>query len=476
MSAIMRRKTIEASVALEGSHRLRQTLSWPHLIAIGVGAIVGTGIYTLTGVGAGLAGPAVIVSFLICGAICACAAFCYAEMATLIPVAGSAYTYSYAALGEIIAWIVGWSLILEYTVAAAAVAVGWAGHAEALIVAAHWPVPAELMHGIASGGLVNVPAVIIAAVVTLLLILGTRESATLNIVLVLIKLSALVLFAVLAIQSFDAAHFTPFAPFGYGATQGADGKNYGVLGAAAIVFFAFYGFDTVSTAAEETKNPERNLTIGIVGSMALCTAIYVVVATVAVGAMSYTLFSASHDAAPLVFVLQSLNHGTAAGIVAAAVVIAIPSVILVLMYGQSRIFFVMARDGLLPERLAAVSRSRGTPVLMTSLTGLVVMAMAATMDLNQIVELANVGTLTAFIAVAVSMLVLRARDPDRPRIFRTPLPWVIGPFCILGCLYLAWSLPTRTQIWFFEWNGIGLAAYFAYGFWASRLARRKAQA
>jgi APA family basic amino acid/polyamine antiporter len=417
-----------------------------------------------------------VISFLVCGAICACAAFCYAEMATLIPVAGSAYTYSYAVLGEGLAWIVGWSLVLEYTVAAAAVAVGWAGHAEALITAAGWPVPPELMHGVFSGGLINIPAILIAGIVTTLLIIGTRESATLNIFLVLIKLGALALFVFLAMQSFDAAHFTPFAPFGYGATQGADGKNYGMLAAAAIVFFAFYGFDTVSTAAEETKNPERNLTIGIVGSMALCTAIYIVVAMVAIGAMSYTEFSQTHDAAPLVYILQSLNHGTAAQIVAACVVIAIPSVILVLMYGQSRIFFTMARDGLLPERLATVSAARGTPVLMTLVTGLVVIAMAATMDLSQIVELANVGTLTAFIAVAASMLVLRVRDPKRPRIFKTPLPWVVGPFCILGCLYLAWGLPTRTQLWFFEWNGIGLVVYFLYGMWASRLARSKTQA
>jgi APA family basic amino acid/polyamine antiporter len=205
--------------------------------------------------------------------------------------------------------------------------------------------------------------------------------------------------------------------------------------------------------------------------MALCTAIYVIVAMVAVGAMSYTQFSRAHEAAPLVYILQSLNHGTAAQIVAAAVVIAIPSVILVLMYGQSRIFFVMARDGLLPQRLAVVSKARGTPVLMTLITGLVVIVMAATMDLSQIVELANVGTLTAFIAVAVCMLVLRARDPNRLRIFRTPLPWVVGPVCILGCLYLAWSLPTRTQIWFFEWNGAGLLVYFLYGMRASRLAK-----
>ena len=471
MAFYNRRKPIEVLAATDEAHRLKPTLSWPHLVAMGVGAIVGTGIYTLTGIGAGLAGPAVVVSFLICGVICACAAFCYAEMATMIPAAGSAYTYSYSVLGELLAWIVGWSLILEYTVAAAAVSIGWAGHAEALIVAAHWPVPSALMHGIAVGGLVNLPAVIIAAIVTLLLIVGTRESATLNIVLVLIKLSALVLFVVLASQAFDSARFQPFAPFGYGAVADASGRNYGVLAAAAIVFFAFYGFDAVSTAAEETKNPSRNLTIGIVGSMALCTAIYIVVATVAVGAMSYREFSQTHDAAPLVYILQSLGHGTAAHIVAAAVVIAIPSVILVLMYGQSRIFFVMARDGLLPQSLAAVSKSRGTPVLMTTITGLVVMGLAATLDLSQIVELANVGTLTAFIAVAVCMLILRVRDPNRERPFRTPLAWIVGPFCILGCLYLAWGLPTRTQIWFFEWNGAGLVLYFLYGVWRSRLAR-----
>jgi len=469
---LFRRKALDVSVATDEAHRLKPTLTWPHLVAMGVGAIVGTGIYTLTGIGAGLAGPAVIMSFLLCGVICACAAFCYAEMATLIPAAGSAYTYSYSVLGELLAWIVGWSLILEYTVAAAAVAVGWAGHASSLIHAARWPVPDQLLHGVMAGGWINLPAVIIAAAVTLLLVVGTRESATLNIVLVLIKLSALVLFVVLATQAFDPARFEPFAPFGYGATPDGHGNNYGVLGAAAIVFFAFYGFDAVSTAAEETKNPERNLTIGIIGSMALCTLIYVVVATVAVGAMSYLLFSKTHDAAPLVYILQSLHHGVAAQIVAAAVVIAIPSVILVLMYGQSRIFFVMARDGLLPESLAKVSSSRGTPVLMTTLTGLVVMVMAGTLDLTQIVEFANAGTLCAFVAVALCMLVLRSRDPQRPRAFRTPLAWLIGPACIVGCLFLFFiGLTGFTQRWFVYWNAIGLIFYFAYGSWRSRLAR-----
>ncbi|HEY8696852.1 MAG TPA: amino acid permease [Rhizomicrobium sp.] len=466
-----RRKPVDL-VAEQEAYRLKPTLSWPHLVAMGVGAIVGTGIYTLTGIGAGLAGPAVILSFLICGVICACAAFCYAEMATLIPAAGSAYTYSYAVLGELLAWIVGWSLILEYTVAAAAVAVGWSGHAISLMQAAGWQIPAALLSGLASGGLINLPAVLIAGVITLLLIVGTRESATLNIVLVCIKLAALVLFVVLAVQSFDVARFHPFAPFGYGAVPDGHGSNYGVLGAAAIVFFAFYGFDAVSTAAEETKDPDRNLTIGIMGSMVLCTLIYIVVAATAVGAMSYTLFSQTHNAAPLVYILQSLHHGTAAQVVAAAVVIAIPSVILVLMYGQSRIFFVMARDGLLPQALAAVSKKRGTPVLMTALTGLVVMAMAGTLNLTRIVEFANAGTLCAFIAVAICMLVLRLREPHRPRVFRTPMPWIIGPVCVVGCLFLFLiGLSAFTQWWFLIWNGIGLVLYLLYGAWRSRLAR-----
>lgn len=464
-----RRKPLDVATATDASHRLKPTLSWPHLVAMGVGAIVGTGIYTLTGIGAGLAGPAVVLSFLLCGVICACAAFCYAEMATLIPAAGSAYTYSYSVLGELLAWIVGWSLILEYTVAAAAVAVGWSAHVAEFIQAAGWAVPAPLLHGVMSGGLVDLPAIIIAAAVTGLLIVGTRESATVNLILVIIKLAALVLFVVLAAQAFDSARFHPFAPFGFAAHVDADGVKRGVLAAAALVFFAFYGFDAVSTAAEETKNPSRDLTIGIVGSMAVCTIIYMAVAASALGASYFGDFSKT--GAPLVFILNTLKHGFAAQLVAAAAIVALPTVILVLMYGQSRIFFVMARDGLLPPSLAAVHRTRGTPVLMTLLTGIVVAAMAATLKLDQIALLANAGTLCAFVAVAVSMMVLRVRDPDRMRPFRAPLPWLIGPVCVIGCLYLFFNgLPQFTQWWFVIWNTIGVVVYFAYGAWRSRLA------
>jgi APA family basic amino acid/polyamine antiporter len=467
MSFVTRRKSIDAMV--EGHQRLKPTLSWYHLVALGVGAIVGTGIYTLTGIGAGLAGPGVILSFALCGVICACAALCYAEMATLIPVAGSAYTYSYAVLGELVAWIVGWSLILEYTVAASAVAVGWSAHVAEFIQAAGWPFPAALLHGVTSGGLIDLPAVIISALVVLMLVIGTRESATVNLVLVAIKLAALVVFVILAGRAFDPARFHPFLPYGIAAHVDADGVKRGVLAAAALIFFAFYGFDAVSTAAEETKRPARDLSIGIMGSMALCTLIYIAVAASALGASSYLDFSKS--GAPLVHILSALEHPFAAQVVAAAAIVALPTVILVLMYGQSRIFFVMARDGLLPQNLATVHKTRGTPVLMTLLTGVVVAVLAATLKLDQIALLANAGTLCAFVAVALSLIVLRLREPQRPRVFRVPLAFVVAPVCIIGCVYLFLNgLPLFTQYWFVLWNGAGLVLYFAYSIRRSRLA------
>ena len=469
MSFITRRKSIDLITTQEEHHRLKATLSWPHLIALGVGAIVGTGIYTLTGIGAGLAGPGVILSFALCGVICGCAALCYAETATMMPAAGSAYTYSYAVLGELLAWIVGWSLILEYTVAASAVAVGWSSHVAEFVQAAHWPVPAMLMNGPEAGGLVNLPAVAISAVITGLLVLGTRESATINIVLVIVKLAALVLFVVLAAGAFDPHRFHPFLPYGLGAHVDPDGVKRGVLAAAALVFFAFYGFDAVSTAAEETKRPARDLTIGIIGSMLICTVIYVAVAASALGASSYLDFS--KNGAPLVYILTMLKHPGAAELVAGAAIVALPTVILVLMYGQSRIFFVMARDGLLPQGLAKVGK-RGTPVLMTVLTGIVVMVIAGVLKLEKIALLANAGTLIAFVAVALSMLVLRLRDPSRPRPFRTPLAWIVGPVCIVGCVYLfAVGLPRFTQLWCLYWNAGGLVIYLLYGASRSRLAK-----
>jgi APA family basic amino acid/polyamine antiporter len=472
MSFITRRKSIDDIASHSGGNRLKATLSWPHLMAMGVGAIVGTGIYTLTGIGAGLAGPGVMFSFIICGVICGCAALCYAEMATMMPAAGSAYTYSYGVLGELVAWIVGWSLVLEYTVASSAVAVGWASHVAEFMQVHQWPFPHALLTGPMNGGIVNLPAVIISLVITALLILGTRESATVNLVLVGIKLAALIAFVFLAIQAFDPARLHPLLPHGLWAHVDADGTKRGVMAAAALIFFAFYGFDTVSTAAEETKRPGRDLTIGIIGSMGLCTLIYMGVAAAALGASSYLDFSKS--GAPLVYILEGLNHPLAAQLVAGAAIVALPTVILVLMYGQSRVFFVMARDGLLPEELSKVHKTRGTPVLMTAITGLVVAALAGVASLDEIALLANAGTLCAFIAVGVCVMVLRMRDPGRARVFRVPAWWLVAPICVLGCAFIfITGLSSRTQVFFLIWNAVGLMIYFAYGVSHSKLARRQ---
>ncbi|HQE07431.1 amino acid permease [Thermomonas sp.] len=459
MQTWLRRKDIDQVTVHEEGRRLVPTLSWPHLVALGIGAIVGTGIYTLIGVAANLAGPGVLISFLVAGVVCACAALAYAEMATLMPAAGSAYTYSYAVLGEAIAWVVGWSLILEYTLVVSTVAVGWSGYAVGFLKGAGIDVPLAISVGSHSGGLINLPAILITWVVAGLLMAGTRESATLNAVLVVAKLIALAIFVAIALPAFDASNLHPFMPHGFTESWGADGKKYGVMAAAAIIFFAFYGFDAISTAAEETKNPGRNLSIGIVGSMVGCTLIYMLVALAAVGAMHYTTFGQSPE--PLALIMRELGHGAAAKVVAAAAVIALPTVLLAFFYGQSRIFFVMARDGLLPRSLSKVGK-RGTPVAITVFTALVTSALAGVARLDEIAALANAGTLVAFVAVSVCMLVLRKRDPHRPRVFRAPLAWVIGPVAILGCAYLFSSLPTKTQLWCVVWNAFGLLVYLAY--------------
>ena len=455
MNTWMRRKPIGLE-DLADHHRLTRTLSWWHLIALGVGAIVGTGIYTLIGVGANLAGPAVILSFVIAGAICACAALAYAEVATMIPASGSAYTYSYVVLGESIAWIVGWSLILEYSLVVSAVAVGWSGYAVGFLASLGVDLPTALTAGPHAGGVLNLPAMFIVAVVAGLLCLGTRESATVNAVLVVIKIAALLIFVAVALPHFDVAKFEPFAPYGF-ANKDVGGVQHGVMAAAAIIFFAYYGFDAISTAAEETKNPGRDLPIGIIGSMASCTLIYVAVAAVAVGSMSYLTFANSPE--PLALILRELGSARLAVVVAAAAVIALPTVILAFLYGQSRIFFVMARDGLLPASLATVNKRTGTPIRITVVTAVLVGILAGIVPLDEIAALANAGTLAAFIAVAVCMLVLRKRSPDAPRVYRTPLAWVIGPAGILGCIYLFFSLPDQTRVFFLIWNVVGLAWY-----------------
>jgi APA family basic amino acid/polyamine antiporter len=463
-----RRKSLESVSARQSHSALRPTLGWLHLMSLGIGGIVGTGIYTLIGVGAGLAGPAVILSFVIAGLVCACAALAYTEMSTMMPMAGSAYTYSYVALGEFPAWFVGWTLILEYTVVCSVVAVGWSGYAGGFIHSLGIGIPDALLAGPAAGGVINLPAIVIALAVAGLLALGSRESATVNLILVFVKLVALATFVALAIPAFDVGNFEPFAPHGFGATE-MNGANYGMMGAAAVIFFAFYGFDAVSTAAEEAKDPGRDLKIGIIGSMVACTIIYMVVAAAAIGSSRTEALAASGE--PLAMVLRNLNHPAAAKFIGLAAIVALPTVIMAFMYGQSRIFFVMARDGLLPQRLSVVNEKSGTPVLMTMITGVIVAAIAGFLPLQRIAEVANAGTLVAFIAVAVCMLVLRNKAPNAPRPFRTPAATFVAWAAILGCAYLFVSLPGVTKLTFVIWNAIGIVVYFIYARFQSALAR-----
>ena len=466
------RKTVVSREEMPKEHRLKQSLSWPHLVALGVGAIVGTGILTLIGVGAGKAGPAVILSFAIAGVICACASLAYAEVATMIPASGSAYTYSYVVFGELIAWMIGVALILEYTLVVSAVAVGWSGYAAGFLNSIGMGLPDALIQGPELGGIVNVPAIFIIVVVAGLLIAGTRESATLNAILVVIKLAALALFIAVALPVFNPGHFEPFMPNGF-PRSGPSGSEVGVMAAAAIIFFAFYGFDAIATAAEEAKNPSRDLAIGIVGSMLLCVLIYMVVAAAAIGAVVYTDFADSPE--PLALILREIGQGWAAKILGASAVIALPTVILAFFYGQSRIFFTIARDGLLPSKLARVS-SRGTPVRITIFTAIVTSIFAGLIPLTAIAALANAGTLAAFVAVCAAMLVLRKREPNRERRFRAPAAWLVGIVGILGCLYLFISLPNRTQIFFVTAQAIGVVLYFIYGHRAAEKARAGAGA
>jgi basic amino acid/polyamine antiporter, APA family len=483
------RKTIVAREDMPEEHRLARSLSWPHLIALGVGAIVGVGILVLIGSGAARAGPAEILSFAIAGVICACAALAYAELATMYPAAGSAYTYSYIVFGELIAWFIGWSLILEYSLVVSTVAVGWSQYANDFLVHHNLALPAVLTHGptvalslnpwhlaVSDFG-INAPAIFIIAVVAGLLMYGTRESANVNALLVLLKISALLLFIAVAIPAFDIGHFEPFMPNGFNKHWGVgpDGKplEVGVMAAAAIIFFAFYGFDAIATAAEETKNPDRDLAIGIVGSMVICVVLYMVVAAAAIGAVAYTQFAG--EPGPISYILRAINRPGVADFLSLAAVAAIPTVILAFFYGQSRIFFAMSRDGLLPRGLAVVSR-RKTPVRITLITVVWVSLFAGFVPLDAIAALANAGTLVAFISVCLAMLVLRRREPGAQRKFTTPLPWLVGIVGIFGCAYLFYSLPRQTQINFVIWNVAGVALYLLFGARGAERARASARA
>jgi APA family basic amino acid/polyamine antiporter len=496
-------KPLDAILATAAKKSLPRTLGAFQLTLFGIGCVIGTGIFVLTAAGAQKAGPGLLLAFAIAGAICVVAALCYAEIASMIPVAGSAYTYTYAVMGELLAWTVGWALVLEYAIAASAVSVGWSGYFTETILGPILGIelPAALAAGPLAlggepGGFINLPAVIIALLVTWLLIIGTTESARVNAVLVAIKVTALVAFIALTLPSeqFDPGRFNPFLPAG---VFGGFGTGVGAVGAAATIFFAYVGFDAVSTAAEETKNPQRNVPIGLIGSLLFCTIFYILVAAGAIGAIggqpimgpNGIPFPAGSEelarqcALPqhadalvcskeaLAHVLRQIGYGTVGNLVGIAAILALPSVILILLFGQTRIFFVMARDGLLPDGLSKIHPKWKTPYVVTALTGALVAFAAAFFPVGQLADIANAGTLYAFMMVAIAVLILRRTEPDRQRSFRTPMVWVIAPATVIGCIFLFFNLAREAMLVLPIWSAVGIAFYFLYGYRRSHLGR-----
>ncbi|MBV9774248.1 MAG: amino acid permease [Gemmatimonadetes bacterium] len=495
MQQLFRRKPI-ADLVAEGDNPngLQRVLGAGDLIMLAIGAVIGAGIFGAIGTAAAGqtdaqghvirsgAGPALVISFVLLGFACALAALCYAELASMIPQAGSAYAYSYATLGELVAWIIGWDLILEYAVGNVAVAISWGDYFKTL-TSGWFQLPVWLttgyrtallssdptVHGLLDVAprvagipiLVNLPAFGIVILITWLLMRGVRESARANNIMVVVKLLALALFVGVGVTHINPANYHPFAPNGF------SGIHHG----AAIVFFAYIGFDAISTAAEETRNPQRNLPIGILGGLAICTLIYVIVGAVLTGMVHYTELDPSVHADPLAFALQRVGLGTAGWLVALGAVFSMTAVLLVFQYGQPRIFFSMARDGLLPQWAAKVHGKHHTPYITTLLTGLFVATWSLIGDAGETYDLTNIGTLFAFVLVCIGVLVLRYKEPDRPRPFRVPFAW---PVCLGGaaaCLFVMWGLPAQAWERFAWWMVIGLILYFAYGYRRSTLRR-----
>lgn len=494
-------KPLDAILAAAEKKSLHRSLGWFQLMLFGIGCVIGTGIFVLTAAGAQKAGPGLMLAFAIAGVICIVAALCYAEIAAMIPVSGSAYTYTYATMGEFLAWTVGWALILEYAVAASAVSVGWSGYFSGTILNEFfgmqlpaWLAAGPLALGGGPGGFINLPALIIALLVTWLLMIGTRESAAFNAALVAIKVTALTVFIFLTIPQVDLAKFNPFLPAG---VFGGLGTGVGAVGAAATIFFAYVGFDAVSTAAEETKNPQRNVPIGLVGSLLFCTAFYILVAAGAIGTIggqpimgpdgvpfpagseelarqcalpAYSQMLVCSDEA-LAHVLRQIGFSEIGNALGIAAFLALPSVILVLIFAQTRIFFVMSRDGLLPDVLSRVHPKWKTPHIVTAITGLVVAVGAAFFPVGQLADIANAGTLYAFMMVAIAVMLLRKTAPDVERSFRTPALWLVGPAAIAGCIFLFVNLPIEAMLVLPIWAAIGLLIYFAYSRSRSHLGR-----
>ncbi len=483
-------KTLDAILETAEHKALTRSLGAWQLTLLGVGAVIGTGIFVLTSEATQFAGPAMMISFTLAAIVCGLAALCYSEIASMVPVSGSAYTYTYAVMGELLAWMVGWALILEYAVAAGAVSVGWSGYFVGQLRG--WfgiELPYALVNGPYANGFLNLPAMFIALAVTSLLILGTRESARVNAILVVIKVTALAAFILLSVPVMRMENFTPFSPMGAA----------GVSTAAASIFFAYVGFDAVSTAAEETINPQRNVPIGLIGSLGICTIFYLLVAAGAIGSPigaqpvtdalgnwispgSPELYTRCQQLAvlgqeplacskeALAHVMRQMGHLNFGNLIGLAAFLALPSVILVMLFGQTRIFFVMSRDGLLPEKLSSIHPKWKTPHIITMITGVAVMFASAFLPVGELAAISNAGTLFAFLMVSISVLVLRRSQPGRKRPFRTPLVWLVAPLAAAGCIYLYISLPLRAMLVLPIWGGIGLVVYFLYGFRKSHVA------
>lgn len=459
---LFRRKPAEMLLEEAATHAggLKRALRALDLTFLGVGAIVGAGIFVLTGVAAAkYAGPAVTLSFVVAGFACAMAALCYAEFAAMIPIAGSAYSYSYATMGELVGWIIGWDLVLEYAVGAAAVAVGWSGYLAVILDGMGIHLPYALTHAPAPGSLmqIDLPALLIVLLITGILFIGISESARVNSAIVAVKLFAIAVVILVGVFYIRPANWSPFVPFGWS----------GVMRGAAVIFFAYIGFDAVSTAAEEVVDPNRDLPIGILASLFLCTVLYIAVAAVLTGMAPALKIDLK---APLAsaFVMRGLN--AVAGIVSIGAVAGLTSVLLVLLLGQSRIFFAISRDGLLPPIFSRIHPRFRTPYWPTALTGIVVGLTAALLPIQEIAELANIGTLFAFVLVCLGLWILRRADPERPRPFRTPMVPLVPILGVISCGYLVLSLPLVTWIRFFVWMAVGMVVYFSYGRFHSRVA------
>lgn len=467
MSQLFRRKVHNADLEESG---LRKVLSAFDLTLLGIGAIIGTGIFVLTGTAAATqSGPAVVLSFVVAGVACTFAALAYAELASSVGGCGSAYGYSYAAFGELMAWIIGWDLILEYGVSVAAVAVGWSGYFNNALKAIGAPLPDYLMNGpwAATPGLVNLPAAAIILILMFLLIAGVKESAKLNAAMVFVKVLTICVFVAVALFNINPDNWTPFMPFGW-FDHTADGKPIGILAGASLVFFAYVGFDAVSTAVEEARNPRRDVPIGILGSLVFCTVIYIIVSGLLTGLVPYDQLNVP---SPVAHALELLGLNWASALVATGVITGLTTVMLVLYYALTRVILGISRDGLISPFFAKVSEKTHTPVRTTILCGLLMAAMAGFVPFAALAELVNIGTLAAFVLVCGGVIVMRRLHPEMPRPFKMPFGILLPVLGVLSCGALIAFLPWETHVRFVAWLAVGMVIYFAYGIRHSKLAK-----